>query len=177
MARGFGDVLLGHLNGVPQRTTEELAKLAGVTLEQAYGRLMVLSYGGRCVSAGKGKNRAWSLPGGQPVATAVVPTKTAGLVVNRNHGWKPDLSRFEPLTGEVKMGDKLLVQYPEEWRHTMLCSVTRANEYFGQEGVAQVWNLREDCFGLVDWAGFEARGWKIARVKGEKDLEKLVDES
>lgn len=177
MARGFGDVLLGHLKDVPQRSTEELAKLAGVTLDQAYGRLMVLSYGGRCVSAGKGKNRAWSLPGGAPVPVAAVLTKQAGLVVNRNHGWKPDLSRFEAFDGQVKPGDKLLVEYPEEWRHTMLCTVTRPDGYFGQQGLAQVWNLREDCFGLVDWAGFEARGWKIARVRGEKDLEKLVTES
>ena len=174
---GFGDKLLAHLGTVPHASTDDLAKLAGVTLEQAYSRLMALSYEKRVVSAGKGKNRAWALPGGEPVAVAVVPTKTAGLVVNRNHGWKPDLSRFEPLTGEVKAGDKLLVEYPEEWRHTMLCSVTRANEYFGQEGLAQVWNLREDCFGLVDWAGFEARGWKIARIKGEKDIEKLANES
>ena len=174
---GFGDKFLTHLGTVPQSSTDELAKLAGVTLEQAYSRLMALSYEKRVVSAGKGKNRAWSLPGGQPVATVAAPTKAAGLIGNRNHGWKPDLSHFEPFTGQPKVGDKLLVQYPEEWRHTMLCSVTRANEYFGQEGVAQVWNLREDCYGLVDWAGFEARGWKIARVKSEKDLEKLADES
>jgi hypothetical protein len=173
---GFGDIFLAHLKTVPQSSTEELAKLANVKLEQAYSRLMTLSYEKRVVSAGKGKNRAWSLHGGQPVAAAVVPTKTAGIVDRRNHGWKPDLSRFEPFTGEPKLGDKLLVQYPEEWRHTMLCSVTRANEYFGQDGVAQVWNLREDCFGLVDWAGFEARGWKIARVRSEKDLEKLAEE-
>lgn len=173
---GFGDKLLAHLKTVPQASTEELAKLAGVTLEQAYSRLMALSYEKRTVSAGKGKNRAWSLPGGSPVAAVAAP-KVQGLVGNRNHGWKPDLSRFEPLSGPVKAGDKLLVEYPEEWRHTMLCSVTREDGYFGQAGVAQVWNLRDDCFGIVDWAGFEARGWKIVRVKGEKDLEKLTQES
>jgi len=173
---GFGDKLLAHLKTVPQATTEELAKLAGVTLEQAYSRLMALSYEKRTVSAGKGKNRAWSLPDGDPIA-APAPAKAPSLVGNRNHGWKPDLSRFEPLSGPVKVGDKLLVEYPEEWRHTMLCSVTRANETFGQEGVAQVWNLRDDCYGVVDWAGYESRGWKIVRVKGEKDLEKLAQES
>lgn len=174
---GFGDILLAHLKTVPQASTEELAKLANVKLEQAYSRLMALSYEKRVVSAGKGKNRAWSLPGGTPVAVSA-PAKPSGTIVgNRNHGWKPDLSRFEPLVGSVAVGDKLLVEYPEEWRHTMLCSVTREDDYFGQQGVAQVWNLRDDCYGLVDWAGFEARGWKVVRVKGEKDLEKLAAES
>jgi hypothetical protein len=176
--KGFGDVLLAHLKTIPQATTEELAKLAGVTLEQAYNRLMALSYEKRMISAGKGKNRAWSLPGGEPVAVATrANAKVVGIVDRRNHGWKPDLTRFELFDGQIKVGDKLLVEYPEEWRHTMLCSVTRADGYFGQQGLAQVWNLREDCFGLVDWSGFAARGWKIARVKGEKDLEKLATES
>lgn len=173
---GFGDKLLAHLKTVPQASTEELAKVAGVTLEQAYSRLMALSYEKRTISAGKGKNRAWSLPGGAPVAVAT-PAKVAGLVGNRNHGWKPNLSRFERLEGPVKVGDKLLVEYPEEWRHTMLCSVTRPDEYFGQQGMAQVWNLRDDCYGIVDWANYEARGWKVVRVKGEKDLAELTQES
>jgi len=173
---GFGDKLLAHLKTVPQASTEELAKLAGVTLEQAYSRLMALSYEKRMVSAGKGKNRAWSLPGGAPVASTVVPV--AKIVDRKNHGWKPDLSRFEPLIGDVKVGDKLLVEYPEEWRHTMLCSVVKPAGYNEREPyIAQVWNLREDCYGIIDALTFEARGWKIVRVKGEKDLEKLATES
>jgi hypothetical protein len=168
---GFGDKFLSHLAANAQATTEELAQLAGVTPEQAYSRLMALSYEKRMVSAGKGKNRVWSLPGGKPVALAA-PVKVAA-VGNKSHGWKPDLSRYEALTGPVKKGEKLLVEYPEDWRHSMLCSVTRPDGYFDENGLAQVWNLRDDCFSLVDWANYAERGWKVVRIKGEKDLLRL----
>lgn len=170
---GFGDKLLAHLKTVPQASTDELAKIVGVTLDQAYARLMALSYEKRTVSAGKGKNRAWSLPGNTPQPITPVVEKIASVVGNKSHGWKPDLTRFEPLNGPVKVGDKLLVEYPEEWRHTMLCTVTRDSGYFDKPELAQVWNMRDHCYGLVDWAGFAQRGWKIVRVKGEKDLDKL----
>ena len=174
---GFGDKLLAHLKTVPQSSTEELAKLGGVSLDQAYGRLMALSYEKRVISAGKGKNRAWSLPDGAPTSEAAAVPKLP-LPGNKNHGWKPDLSRFEPLSGPVKLGDKLLVEYPEEWRHTMLCSVVKLPGYIEREpNIACVWNLRDDCYSIADVVSFEARGWKISRVKGEKDLEKLANES
>ncbi len=172
---GFGDKLLERLKEVTQATTEELATHAGVKLEQAYARLMALSYEGRTRSAGRGKNRAWSLPGDAPMVEPV-PTVRAALGTS-SHGWKPDLSRFVELDGAVAKSDKLLVQYPEPWRDTMLCSVTRPSGYFGVEGHAQVWNLRDDCYSVVDVVGWRERGWKVVRVQGEKDLARLVEES
>jgi hypothetical protein len=165
---GFGDKLLAHLKTVPQATTEELAKLAGVSLEQAYSRLMALSYEKRTVSAGKGKNRAWSLPGGEPVAISAPADKPA-LAGNRNHGWKPSLARFEPVLDTPKVGAKLLVEYPEEWRHSALVAVSREPN---AEGASLCWDIRNKMctFVPVEPEAAAKHGVKLAYVSREKDL-------
>lgn len=171
---GFGDKLLAHLKTVPQASTEELAALAGVTLEQAYSRLMALSYEKRTVSAGKGKNRAWSLPGGEPVAAPVVDKPA--LVGNRNHGWKPSLKRFEPVVETPRVGDKLLVEYPEEWRHSALVAVSREPN---AEGAALCWDIRNKMctFVPIEPEAIAKYGVKVVLVKNEKDLIALENES
>jgi len=173
---GFGDKLLAHLKTVPQASTEELAKLAGVTLEQAYSRLMALSYEKRTISAGKGKNRAWSLPGGEPVAAAATPAVDKPSVVgNRNHGWKPSLARFEPIVETPKVGSKLLVEYPEEWRHTALVSVSREPN---AQGAALCWDIRNKMctFVPIKLEAIVKYGVKVVLVKSEKDVVALENE-
>jgi hypothetical protein len=173
---GFGDKLLEYLKTVPQATTEELAKYAGVTYKQAYARLIFLtSQEKRVISAGKGVSRVWALPGTEGLIP--LPSKTSvvnkSLVDGHKRGWKPDLSKHASVKGSVSKGDNLLVEYPEPWRHSMLCTVTRPTGYFGTEGHAQVWNLLDNCFSIVDVAGYEARGWKVVRVTNKKELERL----
>lgn len=173
---GFGDKLLAHLKTVPQASTEELAKLAGVTLEQAYSRLMALSYEKRTISAGKGKNRAWSLPGGEPVAAVMAAPTQPSVVGNRNHGWKPSLARFEPVTTTPKVGDKLLVEYPEEWRHTALVAVSREPN---AEGAALCWDIRNKMctFVPIELEAIAKYKVKVVVVKSEKDLIALENAS
>ena len=172
---GFGDKLLAHLKTVPQASTEELAKLAGVTVEQAYSRLMALSYEKRTISAGKGKNRAWSLPGGEPVAASAPVTDKSSVVGNRNHGWKPSLARFEPLFETPKVGAKLLVEYPEEWRHSALVVVSREPD---AQGAALCWDIRNKMctFVPVDLTAIAKHGVKVVLVKSEKDVVALENE-
>ncbi len=172
---GFGDKLLAHLKTVPQATTEELAKVAEVTLDQAYNRLMALSYEKRTISAGKGKNRAWSLPGGAPVALAA-PVKVAPTGVVKAYGWKPSLDRFQAVKETPKVGTKLLVEYPEDWRHTALVTVNRAPS---EEGASLCWDLRNSMFTYVpvDSAVAAKLGIKLAIVTREKDLLSLQSAS
>lgn len=179
---GFGDFILAYLATVPQATTDEielaLKKDYKLTYLQINARLHALSYEKRVKCAGKGKNKVWALP------TSTTPLvvqysspreKTVSLVDRKNHGWKPNLARFEPLVegSKMKLKDKLLVEYPEDWRHTMFCSVTRLPD---ANGNVQVWNLRDHCFSVVDVTTYKSRGWKVVRVLKAKDIENLTEE-
>lgn len=173
--KGFGDKLLAHLGEVKQANTTELAKVAGVTMEQAYARLMALSYEGRVTNSGKGRDRSWALPGGAVVFAPPPPKPPKGsLPVAKGTGWKPDTTRFAPVTSVAK-GDTLLVEYPEPWRSSMVCKVTRPSGYFGEENSAQVWNMRDNCFAAIDAVTWADRGWKIVKLTKKSDLESLLE--
>ncbi len=180
--KGFGTAMLERLREVPHASTEELAKIAGVKVEQAYSRLMFLqSQEKMVVSVGKGAAKVWSLAGKDPPPPSVVKqlqsSAAVGPAFNRNHGWKPTLARFPGISlGEVvKTGDKLLIEYPEGWRHSVLVSVTRAPD---ATGVAQCWDLRSKqyAYAPVTMEAAYARNIKVARVLSEKDVVALENE-
>lgn len=172
--KGFGTAMLNRLGEVDHASTEELAKVAGVTPEQAYSRLMFLqSQEGMVVSSGKGKAKLWSLAGkGAPPAPAPVAPERKDTVsgnFNKSHGWKPSLTGFEPLTAAAKVGDKLLVEYPEGWRDSALVAVSREPN---AEGAALCWDLRNKMcsFVPVEPEAMVKYGVKAVRVTSEKDL-------
>jgi hypothetical protein len=179
--KGFGTVMVEHLRSVDHASTEDLAKLAGVTVEQAYSRLMFLqSQEKMVVSSGKGAAKLWSMADkAPPPAPAVEGKKDTGVAANfnKNHGWKPSLRKYEPVTEEtvLKRDTKLLVEYPEGWRHTAFVSLTRAVD---STGVAQAWDIRNQCFTHVPVTP-EAQAkynCKVVVVVGEKDAIALENE-
>lgn len=171
---GFGDKFLVYLAANPSATTEELAKLAEVTLDQAYNRLMALSYEKRMISAGKGKNRVWSLPGGAPVALVpeAKPVTIAGIAVTRT-GWKPSLSKFEQAS-LLKRGDKVLIEYPEDWRHTVYAVLERDPS---QDGSVLCWDIRNKmyCYIPATTESIAKHQAKVVLVKTERDQVMLQD--
>lgn len=173
--RGCGSVMLAHLEKVDHASTTELAELAGVDIKKAYSRLQFLeTQEGVLSSVGKGDAKVWSLTSKADNLPAATPRETASIGGNRSHGWKPSVARYASLEGDVEKGDKLLVEYPEEWRHSMLCFVTRPSDYFGEEGLAQVWNARDRCYSVVDVKGYKERGWKVVRVDNKKEFASLM---
>lgn len=180
--KGFGVALLNRLREVDHATTEELAKVAGVTPEQASSRLYYLQHHDHVVvSAGRGLAKVWSLVGKnlppEPVVETVKKDETVNSFFNRGHGWKPSLTGRDVIAGllDVKKGDKLLVEYPEEWRHSALVSVVREPS---EDGVAQCWDLRSNGYTYVP-VGAEAmakHNVKVVRVTGEKELIALENE-
>lgn len=180
--KGFGTVMVNRLREVDFASTEELAKLAGVTVEQAYSRLMFLqSQEKMVVSAGKGAAKVWSMAdkAPPPAPAASEPKREEGVAANfnRNHGWKPSLRRYEPITEETQLGRgaKLLIEYPEGWRHTAFVSLTRVPD---SNGVAQAWDLRNKVYAYVPVTPAAAAkyGCKIVKVNGEKDAVALENE-
>lgn len=176
--KGFGTVMVNRLREVDHASTEELAKLAGVTIEQAYSRLMFLQSQEKLViSAGKGQAKVWSMADkAPPPAPVVEASRPEGVseAFNRNHGWKPSLRRFTAVA-DAKKGDKLLVEYPESWRHTAFVSLARDPD---ENGVALAWNLREEVYAYVP-VSLEAAvkyGCKVVKVEGEKDAIALENE-
>lgn len=179
--KGFGTVMVNRLREVDYASTDDLAKLAGVTTEQAYSRLMFLqSQEKLVVSTGKGAGKLWSMADkAPPPALVIEATKAEGVsdMFNRNHGWKPSLRGRPPIAGllDVKKGDKLLVEYPESWRHSALVSVCREPT---EDGVAQCWDIRSSGYTYVP-VGAEAMAKynvKVVRVIGEKDVITLENE-
>lgn len=179
---GFGDFILAYLATVPQATTDDielaLKKDYKLTYLQINARLHALSYEKRVKYAGKGKNKVWALPGSTAPLVAQVSSPretTISLVDRKNHGWKPNIAQYEPLVegSKMKLKDKLMVEYPEDWRHSMFCSVTRLPD---ANGNVQVWNLRDHCFSVVDVTTYKSRGWKVARVLKAKDIDELTEE-
>ncbi len=181
--KGFGTTMVNRLREVDHASTEELAKVAGVTVEQAYSRLMFLQSQEKLViSAGKGAAKVWSMADKAPPPAPVVERvkadapPVAGLF-NRNHGWKPSLKRYPILTDEAQVGPgaKLLVEYPEGWRHTALVSVCRAPD---ANGVSQCWDVRNKMYTYVPVTAASAAryGCKVVQVSGEKDLIALENE-
>lgn len=179
--KGFGTAMVNHLREVDFASTEELAKLAGVTVEQAYSRLMFLqSQEKMVVSAGKGAAKVWSMadkaPPPAPVAALEAPDTVAGHF-NRSHGWKPSLKRYPPVASDeqVTVGSKLLVEYPDAWRHSALVSVCRAPD---AAGVSQCWDMRNKMYTYIPVTPEAAakHNVKVHRVTGEKDLIALENE-
>ncbi len=181
--KGFGTVMVNRLKEVDFASTEELATLAGVTLEQAYSRLMFLqSQEKMVVSAGKGQAKVWSMadkappPAPSAPASAEGPDTVAGHF-NRSHGWKPSLSKYPPVVSaeQVAVGSKLLVEYPDGWRHSALVSVSRLPD---ANGVAQCWDVRNKMYTYVPVTPESAakHNCKVHRVTGEKDLIALENE-
>jgi hypothetical protein len=173
--KGFGTAMVNHLREVDYASTDDLAKIAGVTTEQAYSRLMFLqSQEKLVVSTGKGAAKLWSMADKAPPPVPVIAAtkeESVGGAFNKNHGWKPSLRGREAIGGllDVKKGDKLLVEYPEGWRHTALVSVCREPT---EDGVAQCWDIRGSGYTYVP-VGAEAMAKynvKVVRVNGEKDL-------
>lgn len=173
--KGFGTVMINHLREVDHASTEDLAKLANVTVEQAYSRLMFLqSQEKMVVSAGKGSAKVWSMADkAPPPAPTVEATKEDGVSANfnKNHGWKPSLKRYQAVEGaaSLKKGDCLLVEYPEGWRHSALVTLTRDPD--PDTGVVQAWDIRNHVFTYVP-VGYEAmrkNNVKVAQILGEKD--------
>lgn len=178
--KGFGTAMLEHLGKVDHASTSELATLAGVTPEQAYSRLMFLqSQEKMVVSAGKGAAKVWSLAGKAPPPSPTVEgSKAEGGVAglfNRNHGWKPSLAAYPAPVGPVVKGDNLLVEYPEDWRHSALVTVIRTPD---EKGVAQCWDKRNKCYAYVPVTPVSTAqyGVKLALVTGEKNLQILENE-
>jgi hypothetical protein len=172
--KGFGTVMLEHLRTVDYASTADLAKLAEVTVEQAYSRLMFLqSQEKMVVSAGKGAAKTWSMADKAPPPAPIVNvTKGNGVtdIFNRSHGWKPSLSAFPVPVAPIVKGDNLLVEYPENWRHTSLVTVTRTPD---EKGVALCWDMRNKCFAYVPVTPLSAvkYGIKLALVIGEKNMQ------
>lgn len=175
--KGFGTVMLDRLREVDHATTIDLAKLAGVTVEQAYSRLMFLqSQEKMVVSAGKGAMKVWSMvgkaPPPAPIVTATRSGDSIGGIFNRSHGWKPSLDAFPAPIAPVIKGESILVEYPEPWRHTGLYTVLRTPD---EKGVAQCWDMRNKCFAYVPVTPVSAAhyGVKLALVAGEKNMQIL----
>lgn len=178
--KGFGTVMLEHLATVDHCSTAELATLAGVTTEQAYSRLMFLqSQEKMVVSAGKGAAKVWSMAGkAPPPEPAVTPGKVSETLVgvfNKNHGWKPSLKAFPAPVAPVVKGDNLLVEYPEDWRHSALVTVLRTPD---EKGVAQCWDQRNKCYAYIPVSPVSAAqyGVKLAVVTGEKNMQILEND-
>ncbi len=175
--KGFGTAMLEHLKTVDHASTAELAKLAGVTPEQAYSRLMFLqSQEKMVVSAGKGASKVWSLvgkaPPPAPVATGGKMSETVTGMFNKSHGWKPSLAGFPAPIAPIVKGDNLLVEYPEDWRHSVLVTVLKAPD---DQGAASCWNVRDQCYCAVPVTPVAVAKWgvKIAVVSGEKNMQIL----
>lgn len=179
--KGFGTVMVEHLRNVDHASTEDLAKLAGVTTEQAYSRLMFLqSQEKMVISSGKGAAKVWSMADKAPppaLATENKKEPRVNGVFKKNHGWKPSLRKYAPVTDEtiIKHGMKLLVEYPEGWRHTALVSLTRAVD---SNGVAQAWDVRNQCYTHVPVTPVAQAKYncKVVVVEGEKDAIALENE-
>lgn len=178
--KGFGTVMVNRLREVDYASTDDLAKIAGVTVEQAYSRLMFLQSQEKLVtSTGKGAAKLWSMADkAPPPAPVVEATKEEGIGGNRSHGWKPSLRKYEPVEGAVnlKKGDKLLVEYPEGWRHTALVTLTRDPDV--EAGVAQAWDLRNHVYTYVPVGAETMRkhNAKVVKVVSEKDVIALENE-
>lgn len=180
--KGFGTTMINHLREVPHASTEDLARIAGVTVEQAYSRLMFLQSQERMVvSAGKGAAKVWSMADKAPPPAPVGEvTKEEGVsaTFNKNHGWKPSLSRFQPVEGSasLKKGDTLLVEYPEGWRHTALVTLTRDPDV--GNGVCQAWDKRNHVFTYIP-VGYETmrkHNVKVVQLTSEKDIVAMENE-
>ena len=178
--KGFGTAMLEHLATVDHASTAELATVAGVTVEQAYSRLIFLqSQEKMVVSAGKGAAKLWSMTGKapppQPVAVPGKVSETVAGVFNKSHGWKPSLAAFPAPVAPVVKGDNLLVEYPEEWRHSALVTVLRTPD---EKGVSQCWDQRNKCFAYVPVTPVSAAqyGVKLAIVTGEKNMQILEND-
>jgi hypothetical protein len=173
--KGFGTAMINRLREVDHASTEELAKIAGVTVEQAYSRLMFLqSQEKMVISAGKGAAKVWSMADKAPPPAPVVEAtkeESVGGLFNRSHGWKPSLNRYPPVATDeqIIVGSKLLVEYPESWRHTAFVSVCRAPD---EKGVSQCWDMRSKMYTYVPVTPDAANkyGCKVHRVTGEKDV-------
>jgi len=178
---GFGAVLVNHLRSVDHASTDELAKIAGVRPEQAYARLMYLqSHSGIVRSSGRGTAKLWSMADKEapPMPKAAVESRSESITggFNRSHGWKPSLDSYKILDGVgASRKDKLLVEYPENWRHTALVEVLRDP---GNDGVAMCWDLRNKMFTYVPVTpeSMVKHSVKVAKIVSEKDLVKLENE-
>lgn len=178
--KGFGTVMLEHLGTVDHATTMELATLAGVTVEQAYSRLMFLqSQEKMVVSAGKGAAKTWSMAGKapppEPTPAAGAPSESVAGIFNKNHGWKPSLKTYPAPVAPIIKGDNLLVEYPEDWRHSALVTVLRTPD---DQGVSQCWDQRNKCFAYVPVTPVSTAkyGIKLAIVTGEKNMQILEND-
>lgn len=173
---GIGDVFMSHLSTRPSASSSELAALVPhKPFTTVWSRLRALVKEGRLVRSSKGschEDDLWTLDGAVPFvavtrvrkAATTRPRATEGTSSKGPNVWDPDHDGLEPLSGALKKGDRLLVGYPERWRHAMLCVVERPSGYFGQETLAQVWNLRDHCYGLVDAEGWQERFWRVSRL-------------
>ena len=175
--KGFGTVMVNRLREVDYASTDDLAKIAGVTVEQAYSRLMFLQSQEKLVtSTGKGSAKLWSMADkAPPPAPTLEASKEEGVGGNRNHGWKPSLKRYPTLGDDVKVGDKLLVEYPDGWRHSALVSVAREPN---AEGTALCWELKYKMYTYVPVTpeAMAKYNVKAVRLTSEKDVIALENE-
>jgi hypothetical protein len=176
--KGFGTIMVNRLREVDFASTEELAKLAGVTLEQAYSRLMFLQSQEKMVkSSGKGTAKLWSMIDKASPPAPVVTHSSSDVTNNRSHGWKPSLKRYPSVTPneQITVGSKLLVEYSEGWRHSAFVSVCRAPD---ASGVSQCWDMRNKMYTYVPVTSEAAAKYnvKVHRVTSEKDFVALENE-
>jgi hypothetical protein len=177
--KGFGGAMLNHLATVEQASTLELAQNAGVTVEQAYARLMYLqSKENMVMSSGKGEAKVWSLPRQSGDVVATQPKKIKEQVVNvfgKSHGWKPLMDSFPAPVAPIVKGDTLLVEYPEHWRHSAIVTVLRTPD---EQGVAQCWDRRNKCYAYVPVTPVAVAqyGVKLVVVTGEKNFQILEND-
>lgn len=177
--KGFGTTMVNHLREVEYASTDDLAKIAGVTVEQAYSRLMFLQSQEKLVtSTGKGSAKLWSMADKAPPPAPIIENtreEGVGANFNRNHGWKPSLTRYPALAEPVKVGDKLLIEYPDGWRHSALVSVSREPNV---EGAALCWDMRNKMctYVPVTSEALAKHNVKAVKVVSEKDVIALENE-
>lgn len=170
--KGFGSVMVARLRE-GSASTEALALEAGVTPQQAYSRLSFLqSQEGLLKSVGKGIAKVWFMADAEaPEMDVVAPTDA----FNHDHGWKPSLDHLTAVSADTDLskGTKVMVEYPEGWRHTSFLSLKHAPD---AEGVALCWDMRNDMnvYAPVTAAAAAKHGCRVHVVEGEREIAALA---
>lgn len=175
--RGFGKLLMEYLQTHQQASTEELAKHADISLQQAYSRLTFMqSQEKKVVSTGKSFSKIWSLvdsngsPGSPKAPSGPVPV--ASIFRGAKNVWKPSLANYQILASDVPVSlkTKVLVEYPEPWRDSVFAQVIRLPD---EKGTVQAWDLRNRMYCYIPTSNASDYGIRVAVVIKEREALKL----